>query len=649
MATKKKMLQAAAGQAGGAALDITDVFSTYLLDNSGTVVNGIDLAGEGGLLWTKHRSGGALSFYQNHFLYDTERGYGSTDYLHSNNTDAAGATGAIASGSFNSDGFTTGGNIFGGNEWASWTFRKAPKFFTCVTYTGDSNATQTVNHDLGSVPGMIIIKKTDGTSHWTVYHRSAGSYRLRLNTTEAQDENGFWATSPTDTAFTLSNSDVKSDGATYVAYLFAHNDGDGGFGPDGDADVIKCGSYTGNGSTDGPEINLGFEPQWVMIKNVDAQADWALLDSMRGIATGGTDPLLMPNQTNAELTTNDYAELTATGLKIKTLNSRFNTSGNNYIYMAIRRGPLAQPESATEVFDMGFRQSSSSSGQPIFNAAFPVDLLMTYYRSGSASLNTTVLPRLTLPNGMVSALTGAESNKNYADGFDWNAGINNDGLSYGATTDVLSYMFRRAPGFFDAVAYTGTGSIRTVSHNLTVPPEMMLLKKRDSASNSNWSVYHKDLNGGTDSAEYYLRLETTNVETRNINYWDSTSPTDSVFTLGNQIRVNGAGNTFIAYLFATVPGVSKVGSITGTGSEQTIDCGFTSGARFVLIKRVSSTSDWLVFDTTSGIAVGNDPVLRLNSTDSEGSSDIINPHSSGFTINSTFGASGVEFIFYAIA
>ena len=70
---------------------------------------------------------------------------------------------------------------------------------------------------------------------------------------------------PTSTEFTVgANVDVNAQAENYVAYLFAHNDGDGEFGPDGDADIIKCGSYTGNGSSTGPEIDLGFEPQWLL-------------------------------------------------------------------------------------------------------------------------------------------------------------------------------------------------------------------------------------------------------------------------------------------------------------------------------------------------------------------------------------------------
>ena len=118
--------------------------------------------------------------------------------------------------------------------------------------------------------------------------------------------------------------------------------------------------------------------------------------------------------------------------------------------------------------------------------------------------------------------------------------------------------------------------------------------------------------------------------------------------------VNTSGSTYVAYLFATCPGVSKVGSYTGTGTTQTINCGFTGGARFVLIKRTDSTGDWYTYDTARGIVSGNDPYLLLNSTSAEVTiTDFIDPVSTGFALDSTalatINVSGGSYIFLAIA
>jgi len=256
---------------------------------------------------------------------------------------------------------------------------------------------------------------------------------------------------------------------------------------------------------------------------------------------------------------------------------------------------------------------------------------------------------------MFTNLTNAEaSNSNmmfdYQEG--WSAGT-------GASTDYLSWMWKRAPNYFDVVAYTGNSTAgHTVSHNLGVAPEMIWVKKRNSSSNSNWKVYHAS-NGNN----YHMFLNLTSKGATSAGSWNNTTPTESVFTLGTQQDVNNSGDTYIAYLFASLDGVSKCGGYTGNGageyvtggSSQTIDCGFTSGARFVLIKSTSiASNDWHVWDTTRGIISGNDPHLSLNTTAAEVTSDdSVDANSSGFTVNqvaaTNVNASGETYIFYAIA
>jgi hypothetical protein len=199
-----------------APLDITDVFSTYLYTGTGaaqTITNGIDLAGEGGLVWIKSRSG-----VVDHNLMDTERGLVSEGGgpLTTTTTSAQGNNAQTIT-SFNSNGFTAGteGSVStNAMDFASWTFRKAPKFFDVVTWTGTGVAGRTVSHSLGSVPGMIIVKRTNTTGSWVVYHRglnngnSPEDYGIILNTTAGQtDQSLYWNdTAPTDTNFTLGSA-----------------------------------------------------------------------------------------------------------------------------------------------------------------------------------------------------------------------------------------------------------------------------------------------------------------------------------------------------------------------------------------------------------------------------------------------------------
>lgn len=163
-------------------------------------------------------------------------------------------------------------------------------------------------------------------------------------------------------------------------------------------------------------------------------------------------------------------------------------------------------------------------------------------------------------------------------------------------------------------------------------------------------MYHKNLNGGTNPANYWLKLNDTTAEAALSNKWNDTEPTQSVFSVGNSSTCNASGNDYIAYLFASLPGISKVGSYTGNGSSQTIDCGFTSGARFVIV-RDTTGGNWFVFDTDRGLTSSSSEALRLNLTSAEVSlSDAISPNSSGFIVEASyFNNSGDTYIFYAIA
>jgi hypothetical protein len=214
-------------------------------------------------------------------------------------------------------------------------------------------------------------------------------------------------------------------------------------------------------------------------------------------------------------------------------------------------------------------------------------------------------------------------------------------------------MFRRAPNFFDVVAYTGNGTVNhQISHNLQAVPELLLFKPRGSGS---WIVKSKfdDDASGVSTRNNYLLLNYINAYSTSADYRLSSNETS--FTLStnggfdNGSDWNTSGLNYIAYLFASLDGVSKVGTFTHTdGTPTDVDCGFTSGARFVIWKKTSNIGQWVVVDTERGIVAGNDPYLELNSTNAESSAyDIIDPLSSGFTVGSVM--SSGTYIFYAIA
>jgi hypothetical protein len=643
MSKLAKALTAAAGNAGGTLGYVEDVFSTYLyIGNSANqnIVNGIDLAGEGGMVWTKRRDNSQL-----HGLFDTERGV--LKYISSDRTDAE-TTRSNTLKAFNSDGFQLGYESFptsnsNGEKGVSWTFRKAEKFFDVVTYTG--NGSTTYAHSLNAIPAFVLYKATSTTSSWLACTRkNDGSYVVNiLNGTTGTifsyadaDAMGL-----TETTFNPNPTGASSVGTEYVAYLFASDAG--GFGDDGSENIIKCGSYTGNGSVDGTEVDCGFEPQFLLLKAASTTGNWLIYDNMRGFVTGGTDSYLQPNTSNAEGLF-ESGEFLPNGFKLKTTDSVLNGSGSTYIYIAIRR-PMKTPESGTEVFaiDTAVDYSTNPSGKS-FDSGFPVDMFLN--KEVDQSYNNALYSRLT-NKGLRTNTTDSEFNMG---GTNWDSNI---AVYQSGSTNTNNYgwMFKRATGFFDVVAYTGDGVAgHTLNHNLGVVPELMIVKRRSATEG--WQVYHKDLD-----VDEFLEFDTGSVKTATGNFsrWNNTRPTDSVFTVGGTWdAINASGSTYINYLFASVAGVSKVGSYTGTGADLNVDCGFSAGARFVLIKRTDSTGDWYVWDSVRGIVAGNDPYLLLNSTAAEvTSTDYIDPLSSGFTVTSSapaaLNASGGTYIYLSIA
>ena len=626
-----------------------DVFSTFLYTGTGatqTITNNIDLSGKGGLTWIKGRSGAT-----GHRLTDTVRG--ATKSLASNSTDAE-ATESTGLTAFGSTGFTIGADAdynTSAATYCSWTFREQAKFFDIVTYTA-TGGTQNVSHSLGSVPGFVIIKRTDASQGWQIAARRAdGNYALLDFTTAAQS--GF--TTPgtlglTSTTFDANAMVSTSAGQTYVAYLFAHDAG--GFGAAGTDNVISCGSFTTNASGQAT-VTLGYEPQYILAKKSSGGGgDWMIFDVMRG--TSYTDASILYANSSGTGINLAYSAINLTATGFNTVDWFDGTS--TYIYMAIRR-PMKPPTSGTSVYKSSLLAGNSST-QQITDLSFAPDLVMTKARDVTFGNRWTDRLR-GFGRALRSDDVGAELD-NTTDGvnpFNMNGYTLLGGNPYNASGfNYVNHAFRRATGFMDVVCFTGSSVTQTIPHNLGVVPELMIVKSRNTATN--WDVLSNFT--ASDFKDTLLNLSNSS---NTLSYGPGGSPNFEIMTaqpsntsffVSSSAQLNFSGRTFVAYLFATLAGVSKVGSYTGTAATQTINCGFTAGARFVLIKRTDSTGDWYVWDTARGIASGNDPYLLLNTTDAEvTSTDYIDPVSSGFEISSTapaaINANGGSFIFMAIA
>ena len=641
------ILAGASGSAGGDPVYVDDLFSSTVYtgtNNVRSVSTGIDNT-EKSLIWIKGRD-----YAHEHYLFDTERINVNACYLMSQSNSVENCSKNLQ---FTSNGFTldpglnTGQNQLN-TEFVAWNWKAAPGWFDIVTWTGNGTAGRQIPHALGSVPGMIIVKSTSNPVNWEVYHRSLTStHYLSLNRTDlAAASSSRWNnTSPTSTHFTVGNSNSGNySGWTYVAYVFAHDDAQ--FGTDSDESIVKCGTYTGNGSTTGPVINLGFEPQFLMVKQTSQSgANWVMVDTMRGMTADGEDRQLYANLTSVESLQTRLAPL-ANGFQPRFAGYEVNTSGQTYIYMAIRR-PNKPPEVATEVFTID-TQGGTSPTPPGFNSTFPVDLVLT----ADPAVNSARELSSRLQQGKAFRTDTSVPEQNESNfKFDYSYGFKD---ITGTSSTTLAYMFKRAPGFMDVVGYTGTGSIRTINHNLGAIPELMIVKRKNGSQN--FQIYHSAV-----GINYYHPGFRTDPFYQSSNRWNDTLPTASVFTLKTDGDVNNSGDPYMNFLFATLPGISKVGSYSGnTGYAVNVDCGFTNGARFILIKRsdleIGGTpgTSWFVWDTTRGITSGNDPYFILNDTAVQTTNtDYIDPLSTGFTVTASapaaLNATGGTYIFLAIA
>ena len=624
---------------------IEDLFSTYLYTGNGstqTITNGIDLAGKGGLVWRKQRTANWWTAWTHHSLSDTARGVNAAlSTSRSTGQDIGGDSFVTA---FNASGFSIGPDTSGygtnksAENYVAWTFREAPKFFDIVTFSQASGSTTTFNHDLGATPGCMLIKTTDVNNFWLVYHTALGNnqYIILGNTAGAQSYSGGFSVS--STSVTINNALLAATGNAFVAYLFAHNAG--GFGLTGTDNVISCGSFSGNTTVD-----LGYEPQWVLLKNATSADNWYLIDNMRGwpVQGNGSANTLYANSSVPEQTGDTKGTPTATGF------TTYGFGGSTGIYIAIRRGPMKVPTDGTKVFTTVTRTGNSTETK-ITSVGFPPDALFSMNRNNGGAFYNSFYDRL---RGPKKRLSSNSTNAEYPEGETAPALLSFDQVGYTVGTDdyahinssgttYVNWLLRRAPGFFDVVCYPEGSFSLTVPHNLTVVPELCIAKARTSSSE--WKVYV--FAGGSNHYGYLNR----DYGLGDLTYNPNTSTHFAAGDLGAVLSWSG----HVAYLFASCPGVSKVGKYTGTGAAQTINCGFAAGARFVLIKRIDAAGEWYVWDTARGIISGNDPYLLLNFTAGEVTgTDYLLPQSVGFGLTASapaaLNASGGTYTFFAIA
>ena len=592
-----------------------DVFSTYLYEGTGsseTITNGIDLNGKGGLVWIKARTSSINGVTNYHYLQDSERSNFDA-YIASNNSNPQGAHNRI---DVSNDGFSTVvSNLHEpGIDYASWTFRKQPGFFDICTWSGDSSSGRQIPHSLGSTPGMIIIKNLTNTNgaDWAVWHRNGGQYEGKLNSTGEFQWEYVTSASSTDFTLTYGGNETNLTGNDYVAYVFAHDDQR--FGTNRDESIIKCGSFT-TGTNGITEVDLGWEPQWLLVKTTSESGAWYITDNMRGLVefnTTGTKRLIA----NSDSVEGDVSSWGPTSTGFKT--SYGGTNGINLVYVAIRRPhkPIIDP---TKLFDLVLQNSANPN---LLDISLSVADMVFYKQLNSTDSNSIQFAdRMRGVKRLWPYTNLAETDdNNYA--WDYNNKVQTSFYSPG--NSQINHVFRRAPGFFDVVAYSGSNSSQTLNHNLGVKPALMICKRRNSTGN--WQVYADIPNMG---ATKYMMLDDSAGAVANTNRWNDTEPTATQFTLGTYSDLNTSGGEYISYLFGNLSGVCKIGEYTSGSDAIDVDCGFNP--RFVMIKRVDAgAGNWFVWHS---INAGNDSYILLDdNVVGVSNTDWIDPISNGFQV-----------------
>ena len=303
-------------------------FDATLYTGNGSTQSIVNAAGfQPDLVWGKSRSNAGYD----HFWYDALRG--TTKWLGSSSTSAEQTISGLTA--FNSTGFTLGSDAnSNGNAstYVGWQWKEsATPGFDIVTYTGNGG-TQNISHTLGVVPRMIIIKDRSAVTNWYVYHTSLGTSQALLlssaNAAFAPSPAGVSAVSSSNFTLGGARGETNTNAENYVAYLWSEVAG-----------FSKFGSYTGNGSSDGPFVFCGFRPRWVLAKRSDASAyNWFIIDAARS-PENVSDEWLLPNGSNAEQA-QVVADMVSNGFKIRSSLSEFNINGGTYIFAAFAESPF---------------------------------------------------------------------------------------------------------------------------------------------------------------------------------------------------------------------------------------------------------------------------------------------------------------------
>tara|TARA_R100001463_G_scaffold68_4_gene348 strand:+ start:1102 stop:3189 length:2088 start_codon:yes stop_codon:yes gene_type:complete len=631
MSASKKLLQSASGfinQSGGD--NIEDYFDVTFWEGAGSsntnVRTGVDLSssGNGGMTMIKS------AIQRDWSITDTVRGVNSQL---ASNTNAGITTYTNNVTHFLDYGFTLGShdniNRNGTNNLA-FTFQKKSKFFDIQTWTGNGTAGRTISHNLGQVPSMIWVKRTDGAASWMVYHKSlldptTDALYLDANNAYTSNNNYWNSTAPTASTLTVgSHYNINANGGTYVAYFFGDYEDENSF--------ISSGTFTGQG-TSYVDVNIGFEPQWILMKRFDGNSDWYAFNHKAGLVN--EESYLRDHDAPVYLN-HDYGwSEAAWGVSVKADGFRvqghnISSSGHYYVYTAIRRPFMGEPTDYLDVFSyQNNAQENSTTGIPAFGRhRKPTDFGFYCTRAnspGELKFGARILQKneLTLRSHqpMDSANNGHPKNNSMFNIIEQPGqtknGIANHRTDYGwwntYFSNVDAWSFTRWKGICDIQTYRTTGSNLTFKHNLGAVPEFMAVKGlygANSGYSSNWKWYHKDMVAGSTNPQYSLTTinasAATNSGYNSASVWQNTTPTDENVYIGTDQDVNNTQDEACVWMgFASYKDRVDVGYYTGNGTHtnnaRSIQTNLSPSGyiRMILVKPVSQVGSWYWTDYAS--------------------------------------------------
>jgi hypothetical protein len=640
-------------------------FNTVLYTGNGSTQSITGVGFKPDFVWIKSRSGAVNNW---HTLFDSTRG--ANKAIFSNATDAE-FTYTDTLTSFDTDGFTLGADSIarsvniGSTNYVAWCWKakggttssntdgtitstvqaNTNAGFSIIKWTGNGASGQSIGHGLSSAPQIMIFKNLTTAQNWLVYSTVTNigaanelDYGYLSLDYEFNRFGNSGISDPTSTVINIGTSTFdNSSGDNFIGYCLRSV-----------TQYSKFDTYTGNGSTNGPIVNTGFEPAFLIVKRTDTTANWKMVDNKRS-TSNPRQKTLFPNLGNAESDViTDRVNFLTNGFQIKNNDSSWNANGGTYIYMVFASDPSAAPVLADSFYPSTY--TGNGSTQSITGVGFKPDL--TWVKARSINYDHQLQDSVRGPGyGLISNQTVTENFYNTitsfdSDGFTVDAssflGTNASGQTYVAwnwkanpvptiNTDgtIQSVASANQAAGFSIVSFTTPATNNfTVGHGLSAAPKIIIIKGTSIVSS--WTVYSSEI-----GATNYLLLNSSNASTASSLPFNDTAPTNSVFTGGSSTVWYGTNQNYIAYCFAEVAGFSKFGSYTGDGTSnlsKSINVGFQPD--FVLVRATSATGTWLLWDSARvsggayyGLYPNNDIAETLWNQSNE-----FNIVSTGFTV-----------------